>query len=75
MSMTSRITSKGQITLPKQVREKLHVQPGDSLVYEIEGNTVRIRKAEPFDVAWHRAILPTLDEWDSAHDHENFDDL
>src|ERR1035441_6596294 len=73
--MTSKLTSKGQTTLPKQIRDKLGVHSGDTLVYELEGNSVRLRKAEPFDLAWHRAISPTLAEWDSANDHENFDDL
>jgi hypothetical protein len=54
------MTSKGQTTLG--------VHPG-------EGDTVRVRKAEPFDPAWHRALSPTLAEWDSTNDHENFDDL
>jgi antitoxin PrlF len=75
MSMTSKITSKAQITLPREIREKLNVHPGDSLAYEVEGSTVIIRKAQPFDLAWHRALSPTVDEWDSPHDHENFDDL
>ena len=75
MSMTSKITSKGQTTIPKEIRDKLGVHSGDTLVYEVEGNAVRVRKAEPFDLAWHRAISPTLAEWDSANDHENFDDL
>jgi AbrB family looped-hinge helix DNA binding protein len=75
MSMTSKITSKGQATLPKEIRGKLGVHSGDTLVYEVEGNPVRVRKAEPFGVAWQRAISPTLAEWDSPNDHENFDDL
>jgi antitoxin PrlF len=75
MSMTSKITSKGQTTLPKEIRDKLGVRSGDTLVYEVEGNAVRVRKAEPFDLAWHRAIPPTLAEWDSTNDHENFDAL
>ena len=75
MSMTSKITSKGQTTLPKEIRDKLGVRSGDTLVYEVEGNAVRLRKAGPFDLAWHRAIPPTLAEWDSTNDHENFDAL
>jgi AbrB family looped-hinge helix DNA binding protein len=75
MPMTSKITSKGQTTLPKEIRDKLGVHSGDTLVYEVEGNAVRVRKAEPFDLAWHRVISPTLAEWDSVNDHENFDDL
>jgi AbrB family looped-hinge helix DNA binding protein len=74
--MISKITSKGQVTLPKAVRDQLGLQAGDSIVYEVDGNTVRVRKAEPFDLAWHRASSKTLaHEWDAAFDHENFDDL
>ena len=74
--MISKITSKGQVTLPKTVRDKLGVRSGDSIIYEVDGNTVRVRKAEPFDVSWHRASSQTLTpEWDSEYDHENFDDL
>jgi antitoxin PrlF len=75
MPLTSKISSKGQIILPKEIRDKLGVHSGDTLVYEMEGNAVRVRKAEPLDLAWHRAVSLTADEWDSAHDHENFDDL
>ena len=74
--MISKVTHKGQVTLPKAVREKLGIHSGDSLVYELEGNSVRVRKAEPFDLTWHRAVSQTLTpEWDSPYDHENFDDL
>ena len=45
ISMTSKITSKGQTTLPKEIRDKLGVHSGDTLVYELEGNSVRLRKA------------------------------
>ncbi len=47
---TSKLTSKGQITVPRAIREKLGVRAGDTLVYEVEGNTVRVRRAEPFDL-------------------------
>ena len=73
--MTSKITNGGRTTLPKEICDKLGVHAGDTLVYEVEGNAVRVRKAEPFDLAWHRVISPTLAEWDSVNDHENFDDL
>jgi hypothetical protein len=37
---------------------------------------VKLRKAQPLDLPWLRAISQTLaPEWDSPHDHENFDDL
>ncbi len=74
--MVSKITSKGQITLPKKVRDKLDVRAGDYLACEVAGNTVKLRKAQPLDLPWLRAISSTLaPEWDSSYDHENFDDL
>ncbi|HEY1221457.1 MAG TPA: AbrB/MazE/SpoVT family DNA-binding domain-containing protein [Bryobacteraceae bacterium] len=74
--MVSKITSKGQITLPKKVRDKLGVRAGDYLAYEVAGNTVKLRKAQPLDLPWLRAVSRTLaPEWDSSYDHENFDDL
>ena len=73
--MTSKITSKGQVTLPKEVRKSLGVATGDRLVYEVEGKTVRLRKAEPFNAAWHGAIASTLEEWNSPQDDEAFSGL
>ena len=34
----STVTSKGQITLPKQIREHLHVVPGDRIDFVVEDN-------------------------------------
>ena len=38
MEATARITSKGQITVPKAVRDALGVREGDSLVFRVEGS-------------------------------------
>ena len=35
---TSTITSKGQITLPKQIRERLHLVSGDRIDFVVEEN-------------------------------------
>lgn len=40
-----RITSKGQVTIPVEIREKLGLLPNCEVEFEIEGNTARIRKA------------------------------
>lgn len=38
------VTSKGQITLPKEIREHLHIGEGDRLEFLIEeGGEVRVR--------------------------------
>lgn len=43
----SAITSKGQTTLPKPVREALGVRPGDRVRYVILDNEVRIIPVRP----------------------------
>lgn len=40
----SRITSKGQLTVPKAVRDRLGVREGDELEFVEEGGRVVIRK-------------------------------
>ena len=43
MQKQSKITSKGQITVPIEVRRLLGVRAGDRLVFESDGNGVHIR--------------------------------
>ena len=40
-----RITSKGQVTIPLEIREQLGLLPDTEVVFEVAGNAVRIRKA------------------------------
>lgn len=40
-----RITSKGQVTIPVEIRERLGLLPNSEVEFEVEGATVRIRKA------------------------------
>ncbi len=41
--MQATITSKGQVTVPKKVREKLHLKPGDKIEFLVDENgTVRV---------------------------------
>jgi AbrB family looped-hinge helix DNA binding protein len=39
------LTRKGQITLPKAVRDGLGLQPFDRLEVELEGDSARVRRA------------------------------
>ena len=71
----SKISSKGQVTLPKEVREAAGLQPGDMIAYEINGDVITLRNVEPFDVAFHAALSNTLDEWATPEDEKAFRDL
>jgi AbrB family looped-hinge helix DNA binding protein len=41
-----RITSKGQVTIPHVIREKLGLLPLTEVEFEIDGNAVRLRKKD-----------------------------
>lgn len=41
-----RITSKGQVTIPKHVREKLGLGPGDDVGFREEGQAMIVEKVE-----------------------------
>lgn len=39
----STVTSKGQTTIPGEIREALNIRPGDRLEYEVAGDHVMVR--------------------------------
>jgi AbrB family looped-hinge helix DNA binding protein len=53
-----KVLPKGQITLPKEVRQKLHIQVGDTLLMDSDGEQVIFRKGKTiFDF---KGVLPNL---------------
>lgn len=53
---TSTITSKGQTTVPKEVRDALAVGPGDKLTWEVRGGKVVLTTARPAFYRWEAFI-------------------
>jgi AbrB family looped-hinge helix DNA binding protein len=39
-----RITSKGQVTIPQEIRHRLGLLPETEVAFDVVGNTARIRK-------------------------------
>jgi antitoxin PrlF len=70
--IASRLTSKGQTTVPQAVRTALGLREGDELAYEIRDGQVMLTKArgtvqdDPF---------ATFEEWDSEADRRAYADL
>ena len=66
----SGITSKGQTTLPKAVRDALSVQAGDRVRYIIQGGEIRIVPVRPitrlFGALRHDGQAVTLDDMERA---------
>lgn len=56
-SYTTRVSSKGQVTIPKALRDRLDLEQGDFLVIEPRGDEIRLRKGstvEDFDALAQR---------------------
>jgi AbrB family looped-hinge helix DNA binding protein len=47
MVREAKVTSKGQVTIPLDIRKKLGVREGDKLVFDADGDAVTVRVAAP----------------------------
>ena len=52
MTRRAKIASKGQVTVPQEIRRALGLRPGDHLLFEQKGSEVRVRAVKfesPFE--------------------------
>jgi antitoxin PrlF len=71
----SKLTKKYQATVPAAVRKKLELNAGDAIAFEIDNDIIKLRKANPMDIEFCNALIPTLNEWNSQNDEEAYNDL
>lgn len=68
---TSKLTSKAQTVVPREIRERLGLRPGDTLRYRITSSGVVIdKRPDPQDDPFVEFA-----EWAGAEDEEAFKDL
>ena len=48
MDAAARVTSKGQVTVPKAVRDALGIREGDEVVFHVEGNRAVLARTPDF---------------------------
>jgi AbrB family looped-hinge helix DNA binding protein len=48
MDAAAKVTSKGQVTVPKAVREALGIREGDEVVFRVEGNRAVLARTPDF---------------------------
>jgi bifunctional DNA-binding transcriptional regulator/antitoxin component of YhaV-PrlF toxin-antitoxin module len=73
MLSLAKITSKGQTTIPREVRDALHVDAGDFIAWEVAADgSARVRKAQALDRAYLQSLESTLTEWSGAADDEAY---
>lgn len=44
--MTHKVGIKGQVVIPKAIRDQIGIQPGDEVTFEPNGSEVRVRRVE-----------------------------
>ncbi|MHB1987303.1 MAG: AbrB/MazE/SpoVT family DNA-binding domain-containing protein [Acidimicrobiales bacterium] len=73
MDVAAKVTSKGQVTVPKAVRDALGIADGDAVVFRVEGSRAVLAKVPNFldmagtvrvpaakrNVAWDQVIRRT----------------
>ena len=75
MQHVSKLSTKGQVTIPADLRKAIGIESGDIVVYELQGKSIKLKRVDPFDAAYHAAVAETLEEWNSPEDEEAFNDL
>ena len=53
--MTHRVGAKGQVVIPKEMRDSIGLRPGDRVEFELEGGSVRVRPPAP--TGTHKGML------------------
>lgn len=48
MEVAAKITSKGQVTVPKAIRDALGISEGDEVVFRVEGNRAVLARTTDF---------------------------
>ena len=71
----SKITSKGQVTIPHALRKAAHFKTGDKLVFELDGDRVIVTKLISVKDAYLDSVSLNLKEWLSDEDEEAWSDL
>jgi len=76
VDVAAKVTSKGQVTVPKAVREALGIKDGDEVVFRVEGDRAVLARTSNFldlagtvavpaakrNVAWDEVIRRTRTE-------------
>lgn len=73
MVPVSKITAKGQTTIPQEIRAALHVGPGDLIVWDVGADgTATVRWVQPLEVEYLGALAGTLSEWSGRADEDAY---
>jgi antitoxin PrlF len=56
MLWVARVSSKGQVTIPKPVRERLELKPGSQVAFVVRDDRVEVESVKGGILEWYGAI-------------------
>jgi AbrB family looped-hinge helix DNA binding protein len=59
---TTKLSSRGQVVIPEEIRKRLGLEPGDQFVVVGEGNVVILKTVEPPKPAELKALMDQVQE-------------
>ncbi|MDE0035272.1 MAG: AbrB/MazE/SpoVT family DNA-binding domain-containing protein [Deltaproteobacteria bacterium] len=71
----AKITSRGQTTIPKKIRQAANLREGDLITFEVAVDHVVVRKVIPAEDDYLKGLSEGLSEWVSPEDEEAWRDL
>jgi len=73
----STLTRKGQVTIPKEVREALGARPGDRVEFIVEDESVKLIKVEEDDdpIAGAVGLFEDVESWRGKSNEELMKEL
>jgi AbrB family looped-hinge helix DNA binding protein len=66
--MTHKVGIKGQVVIPKAIRDQIGIKPGDEVTFEPNGAEVKVRRVEDDPAQLARDIKALRGIWSSTPD-------
>jgi antitoxin PrlF len=64
----SAVTSKGQATIPADIRREAGIEPGDRVRFRFDGHKITVEKAQDIDDLWNAGQSALLGEWNNPEE-------
>ncbi len=71
----SKITARGQTTIPKKIRDAANLREGDLIAFDLQGDCLVVRRVEFGSDGYRQGLSGAMTEWVSSEDEDAWRDL